>query len=230
MRTVSIVIIVVLFLVIVGVIIFSYFRYEKPQEKNEVYLIPLSIFARDGDKLIRTNFSVFSNGFFLGSGLTNQYDATLYKVPFNTSITVMNTNLPTQTYYRQRVDFLTDKNETTRVDLVLTKVGNLTVTSQTNNFKMNTTVSSDGYFKNMVICIDWSIHVIYAEIQNMSKIDSIENHTKCYQGQTLNNENFNFIIQYNSFGVMNDIDFISVSFYDFDETYTLRKTYKNNNI
>lgn len=230
MKTITIIILVVLFLGIIGAILWSHFKYEKPQEENTIYLIDLSIFALEHDKIVRTNYSVFSNGFYLGDGLTNEYGATLYKVPFNSSITIVNNNLPGQTYYKERVDFFTDKNETTRVNLILTEVGNLTIISESKKFKLNNTVKSDGYFKNMVICIDWSIHVLYAELLNLSRVDSLDNHTKCYQGPTLNNEEFNFIIQYNTFGLINQEDYIEMIFYDYDETYTERKNYKNNNI
>lgn len=227
MRTNSIIIVVVLFFVIVGAIIFIYFKYEKPKEENQVYLIDLAIFAKEEEKLVRTNYSIYVNGFYLGSGLTNEYDATLYKVPFNSTITIINSNLLEQKYYKNRIDLFTDKNETTRVVIDLVSVGNLTINSTKENYKINTTISTEDYFKNMLICLDWSIHVIFADIQNMTKTTNINNHTKCYQGPTLNKQNFNFIINYQTFGTVNKDDYIDVIFYDFDENYIRRQEYRN---
>jgi hypothetical protein len=226
----TIVILVVLFVIVIAAIVVVYFRFEKPKQENTVSLIDLSIFAYEGENRIRTNYSIFVDGFFFGSGLTNTDGAALYKVPLNSSITIINSNLPGQVYYKNPKMFFTDKNETTRVNLDLISVGNLTVNSTRDGFKINTSVSTAGYFKDMSICIDWSIHVIFAEIANMTKIPSINNHTKCYQGNTLENEEFSFIIIYNTFGIVNENDYIDVSFYDFDETYTKRLIYKNNNI
>lgn len=216
-----------MFFVLVGVIVVVYFKYEKPQEENKIYLIDLAIFAKEGEKLVRTNYTIFANSFYLGSGLTNEYDATLYKVPLNSSITIVNNNLPGQNYYKNRIDFFTNKNETTRVVINLVSVGNLTIDSKKENFKINTTISTEDYFKNMLICLDWSIHVIYAEIQNMTKTTNINNHTKCYQGPTLDNSDFSFIIDYQTFGIVNNEDYIDVNFYDFDENYTRRQVYRN---
>lgn len=226
----TILILVVLFVIVIAAIVVVYFRFEKPKQENTVSLIDLSIFAYEGENRIRTNYSIFVDGFFFSSGLTNEGGATLHKVPLNSSITIINSNLPGQVYYKNPKMFFTDKNETTRVNLDLISVGNLTVNSTRDGFKINTSVSTAGYFKDMSICIDWSIHVIFAEIANMTKIPSINNHTKCYQGNTLENEEFSFIIIYNTFGIVNENDYIDVSFYDFDEIYTKRLIYKNNNI
>ena len=230
MRTGTIIILVVLFVGIIGVIFYVHYKFEKPKEENTIQLVDLSIFAQEGSKLIRTNYTVYSNGFFYGSGLTNEFGATLFKVPLNTTITIINSNLDGQNYYRNRIDFYTDKNETTRIVLNLVKVANLSITSVVDDFKINTTIYSPGYFKNTVICLSWSVHVIFAEIVNMTKIDALENNTKCYQGPTLDNNEFNFLIQYNTFGKVDKIDHITVSYYDFDEVYIRRQTYKNNNI
>jgi len=233
MKTFSIIVIIILFFGLIGGILFVHYKYEKPKEQNVIYLIDLSIFAQEGNNLVRTNYSVYSNGFFIGNSLTNEYGAALYKVPLNSTITIINSNLEGQNYYKNRIDFFTEKNETTRVIIPLISVGNLTVITNNSNYKINATVSSNGYFKNMIVCLDWSIHVIFAEINNMTQIQNIGNTTKCYQGSTLDNNNFNFIINYQTFGNVDLNDYINVNFYDFDENYKLRKNYKigvlNNN-
>jgi len=223
----AVIISIILFVILIGAIIFVYYKYEKPAQENKIYLIDLSIFAKEGDKLIRTNYSVFSNGLYLGDGLTNEYGATLYKVPFNSTITIINSNLPGQKYYKNRVDLFTDKNETTRVNLDLISVGNLSINSNISNYKIYTEVSTPGYFKNTIVCLNWSIHVIFAEIIDLQKTTTLENNIKCYLGPTLNNNKFNFSITYNTFGTLNSEDYIYMNFYDLEENYTLRNSTKN---
>lgn len=228
MKTISIVLIIVLFLGLVGTILYLHYKVEKPLEENgNIQLINLSIFAQDENQnLVRTNYTIFIDGFYFGSGITNEYGAVLHKVPLNKSLTITNSNLEGQTFYKKNINLLTDKNETTRVVLNLISVGNLTVTHNISNYKINTTISSDGYFNSPVICLYWSVHVIFGEIENMTQIPTKENNTKCYQGITLDKSKYSFLIKYSSFGSVSENDFINVLFYDFDNNiYTLRKVY-----
>lgn len=231
MKTITIIILVILLIGIFGGIFYLNHRFEKPKEaENVVNLVDLSIFAQEGDKLVRTNYTILVDGFFLSSGVTNEYGAVLSKVPLNASITIKNNNLPGQTYYKTENYFYTEKNETTRVVLRLVSVGELKINATKENYKFNVSVSSEGYFKNTIICLGWSSHVIFAEIEGLSRIENIENNTKCYQSSTIDNSQVNFTLKYNTFGTITSEDYINLIFYDFDKEYTRRQTHQIVNI
>lgn len=233
MKTSNIVIIVIIFLLIVGGILFVYFRYELPKKQERIEFVNLNILAiRKDNLLVKTGYTVFVDNYFFTAGNTSDRAAVLVRVPLNSSITIVNKNLENQSYYINEQNTTTFINEPKRVVLELISVGNLNVTHNGTfgiGDEINLSILSEGYFKNMTICLDWSTHVLLAKIENLPKIEKIDKNVKCFSSKTLEeNEEINFTIVYNSFGYIDEKDFIDVNFYDFDDNYILRQTYEIN--
>ncbi len=227
MKTTSIIIIAIIFIILIGGVVAIYFIYEKP--KNEkTNLISLSIFAKENNKLIKTGYKIFVDGNFYTEGETEIRGAVLETVPFNKSIKISNFNLDNQSYYKDEVIIDTSINETKRVILTLIYPCMLNVTSDEklgDSSDMNLTIYCDGLFKNMSMCLDWSLHILVAKTTSFTEIQKIDRNNKCYSIKSLIDEEIIIPIEYYVFGDITKNDYINISFYDNEERYILRNSY-----
>ena len=232
MKISSIIIIIIIFLLITGGIIFLYFRFEKPRQEERREFVNLNILAEYNDELVKTGYTVFVNNSYYTEGETSDRAAVSIRIPVNSTIRVINKNIENQSFYENEEFTTTFINEPKRITLKLVSFGYLNIT-QTGNLgedtRINLSILSEGYFKNMTICLDWSNHILLAKIENIPKTEKIDKNAKCFSSKTLEkNDRLNITIMYNSFGILNENDFINVSFYDFEKNYILRQFYKIN--
>jgi len=219
---------IIIFILIVGGIFgYIYYKYERNVPDGEDY-VDLSIFAIEKETIsileketisrIETGYVIKVQNLNYSDKKTSSTGAVFDRVPINSSISIFNYNLENQTYYTDFVNFITSENKTYRVNLELIKVGELNVSYVADDEKINVTVLSSGEFRKMYFCFDYSLHILYVNVENKTKKEK-----NCYYGNDLKDgEEMLIQLKYSTFGTVSEEDFININF--FDESEKIQKS------
>jgi hypothetical protein len=230
---IGIIIFVVIILIISGILVYVYFKVEKPKHDETLQYVDLSIFAREIGLQVynETGYKLYSNGLFLSEGKTAKYGGVLEKIPLNKTILITSFNLENQDYYIYNKTFETSENKTYRVDLDLVKPGNLSfeqVGIFSNNEFLYLNATAIGENRGLYYCITWSKHIIFANSILDTRVVRNDSLIKCYDfGNLQNGSKKEIRIEYKKFGIIDKDDFILLKFYDFEDK--LRTIYNLNN-
>ena len=222
----AIIILIILFLIILSIFGYMYFKYEKPAQKQaNIQFANLSIMAKYNNKAVVTDYELLLNNFEKRQSKTLEQGFVLEVVAVNTSIKLYNIN---GSYYKSEVNQLIDKSDTYRLILELEKIGNLSFSSSRIDEKdINLLVSSAGATRNLTLCFKWSTHLISIELINYTGVRT-DNYDRCfYTNKNLKDETLNLTLKYNNWGELDEKDSIEV--FGLDELGILTK-YNINNI
>jgi hypothetical protein len=228
MKIIAIIILVIIFGGVIFGIIWTYKNYEKPlQEQNQTF-VDVNILAYNGENLVKTGYNLYTNNSLYSTGNTSDRAATIIEVPENNSVKVENFNIENQTFYKTNLELQTFTGLPKRVVLSLDNPGLLNITHKGKfgeNLYLYLIIKSQGYFKNLTVCLDWSSHILTAELINMQRNYNLSD--KCYDAKTLEkNETYYIDMGYVYFGNIDKNDYINLSFYDFDDNYSKRQFYE----
>ena len=219
------------FIILVGLGIYTYYKFEKPAQNDVVEYADLNIYAVEQNESLQqkasvlTNFDIYVDNVFYKNGSTVLGGATLIRVPINKSITLINKNTVTQTYYVNLIEFYTDKTKSPfRLTFNLVSPSDIKFTQDgilnSDGGIINLTLSSLGYVNKIDFCIDWGKHIIKVspnDFQEISKPKRMEKLYRCYStGKNLNNDNFTISLTYRIFGDVDKADYIKLIFIDED--------------
>lgn len=195
------IILAILCIVIAVTLTFFYFKYQVPLNKE---YSNVSISAEYDGKKIKTGFIVDGT-----SGETNEaYE--LVKVQKNKEILVENINLENQSFYKisQRINITKDNQ---RIDLKLEKPIEPEVQIVDGNpiaIQIDTPL-----FKDMKICLTWSLNYVFVNAQNLTSIEKLkgyENWDRCYETD-FSSGSMKVYVDYSEFNTILERDYINIS-------------------
>ena len=216
-----------LLFIVVGGITAVYLLYEQPKQAQiSQNYVNLSISSLDEKgNFIKTGFIVYVNNSLYSSGNTTELGYTLNQIPQNEEIVVYNQNLENQTYYTYIYHKGIYDSLPSRIELQLQKPSDLNITSDKilgqGDSKINLNISSKGIFKDAIMCIKWSVHILtintgFILIDTPKELSSYD---KCYDlNRTIVNSTMPVSIFFSSFGDLYN-DFIYVRLADREMTY-----------
>jgi len=179
-----------LFLVLIGLIMFFYFQFEKPAKiELESKTITFNIMAIDytNETQIITGYTTSVDGVVTDSQKTLIDGRILFTAFINKSIQICNKNLENQYYYvscyNKNINDLTP--DSNRVNLMLYSPGILNITAdsllgQKDIVILN--VSSDKLYKKAIFCLKWSSHLysVNTKFKSIIKPEAYYIYDKCY--------------------------------------------------
>lgn len=217
-----------------GTGLYFYYYYEKPIQDKETQYTELSIaaFNPKTNENMKVNYNIMmgSKTNFYRNGTTSKSGFIREKVPTNVTYFIYNfkgNNLDTKTYYTNfnKVDGFNQGPH--RVILKMLNPGNLSII-QDREFSENKNISlfiaTDSTYKNIHICATWSTHILTVKFplkfEEINKFDKYKDYIRCFNTQT-NLENprdyFKFDVNYETFGILDENDYIKLAFIDYDE-------------
>lgn len=206
---------IVIILIAVGVFGYIYYFYEKPikEEAAKNITAPISISFVNNNKKVETPFVITINSFNRIESTSTLGGYSSVEIPINSSIVIENVN---GSYYKSSMPLFVASTETKRLDIEVTRFGNLTI-NNTGNMELNNItmfLTSTGLFKNFKICYTWSTHIIKIDSPEVPSARSSE-YDRCSNSlYTLDNSKMNFTLDISRFGVLDYRDFISFDFID----------------
>lgn len=149
------IIIIICVLVLIGGIIYAIYYIATLPTINEIEYREILIDAKDGNKPIITNFSIYGNGSLLLNSITRDDSYVKVKIPLGYNLNIYPTH---QNYYSKREVIGRSKHT-----ILLEKIGNITITqnnklSEGNSVILNLT--TDSINKNIGACVRWSNNII----------------------------------------------------------------------
>jgi len=206
----KILIVFILAIILAGTGLVIYFQYEKPTQEVGLVYANINIKALHDGEQVPVDYKIIIDNYGERSGRTLSTGYILEKILVNSTVSVENVN--SSEYYKVVKNLNIDKEDNYRVDLNLEKIGAINVTHKLDFNKPSEvllTTKSTGIYKNMRICSKWSIHILNVEILNFSDGKRIEGYDRCFNiDKTLNNEIYNFSIKYNTWGQIDERDYI----------------------
>jgi len=195
----KIVISIILIVLLVGGLLAVYLIYEKPNGQVEITSANISILAKEGNNLIKTNYSI--NSILNQEGETSRLGYIQVSVPINQEIEISNINQENQNYYTTIMKLNLTDFSNKRVDLLLTKPKEVSV-----NYKkgenISVTLSSEDY-RNVLICIHWlgGYISVKSNLTIIEKPENYLNYTRCYDlNKSLSGNTETFELTYKTFG------------------------------
>lgn len=224
---------IILLASLVGVMIYLFLKFEKPQQELVEQYVNISISASDEntpDNNIIVGYEISgTDSNYFKSGSTFKYGAVLEKIPFNHSyqIKTVPENNESYDYYSGFSTFDTFSYEPIHVKFLLQKPGIVRLTSNNslydNNLSLNVKLKSGEYYKNIIFCTTWGLHVVRinfeSEFNEITNPVLYQNYDKCFETKrTLTDVNNSLIIpfHYKYIGMMDEQDFISFVIMDSD--------------
>lgn len=214
-----IIFIFVIFIIIAGGLILLYFYFEKPAEDNiKNNIVDLSIFAKESNNNIETNYTIYKDETFYSEGITLLNGAVYDSVFINNSIEICNKNINNQEYYIEckQLSLYGGKLPPQRIELNLHKRQNLTITYEKQYLNLKLMLFSE-YQKNLYLCFKYSAHLLNANLVNFqeTKLTNYSYYDKCYDLKTnLINETKTFNIEYKIWGNLDLSDYIDILIID----------------
>ena len=230
MGTKLVLFVALVFIILIALGVYTYFKFEKPAQKDVVEYADLNIYAMDKNdstqQNIVTNFNLYADGTLYKNGSTVLGGGTLVRVPINKSVILINKNTENQHYYANLINLYTDKLKSPyRLIFQLVNSGDITITQNgtldRNQGPLSVTLTSIGYVNKLDFCIDWGTHIIKVStnstFQEIDKPQRLEKYYRCYSsGVNLDNSNITIPLNYMTFGDLNDNDYIKLVFLDED--------------
>lgn len=187
------VIFVIFLLLFVGLFAYIYFVYEKPSQKDIEDTIDLSIAAhleKTPDKKIEIDYEIIGkNVSFTKKGRTSPSGFILEKIPVNYEYIIYGFSPKGKNYYSFSREFSTKSNKNRQIRLEIEESANLKLNSDdllrnNKNLSLEIIQTSSGEYKNPIICIKESFHLIEVNlIGNYENIEKPSNYSKfsdCY--------------------------------------------------
>jgi len=214
----------VIILIIVGIFLIIKF-YHKPQEqeipKTKIFLESKDI-TDDSRKSV--DYTIAINNRTIKTGKTSEKSLEEINLEItNNTYSIFYNGSPL--YYNHWIE--RELKDGDVVTLELRKIGKLNVSVSDNiihygenEFVVRTSVE-DGYWRGLIVCLDYSINIVYAEIDTYVRTARVKNWLKCYDvGKTLTpeNPNFWFKVKYNT-RELNEYDYINIILVDRDILY-----------
>lgn len=205
----AILILLVFVMVLVGT--FTYIYFNQQDEISNPQEAILTVSAESNGKKIFTGFKVNGEEFN-----TSTFGYSMVKVPRGYLINIENVNLEGQSYYKEFSTINISEN-VVRHDLLLKELKNLTVKVKDEN-PVNLTIYSDDY-RDLRFCLIWSLKYIFVNspFQEIEKPTEFKGYDRCYKTDIslLKNET-TILINYQELGVINEKDYINVTFFNED--------------
>ena len=233
------IVIFIIFLLLAGILVFAYFKYEKPIKKDGelvIYYTNLTIFAEDMEKnQIKTTYLVFVNNTLYDGGITDIYGGVRQRVATNNTYSIRNENLYGQNYYTSEIDFTANQPEkNNKITLKLEEFGELGI-NQSGIFGIDKNISlelsENKSFQHLMYCLKWSELLIFVNSEDKKTDNIVDDNYKCYNPDINLNEkqNYTININYDLISPITSNDYLRVQFYDKDEllsqNYTKRQEY-----
>lgn len=217
----GIIVLCILIFIIVGGLIYIYYVYEKPQEINDFVYSNITVYAFDAEKRIEIDYIIESLNSSINSS-TFLTGAIQHQILVNNSFKVYNVN---NIYYKTEISIQNDHPDNYRINLNLTKPGNLEI-YQYGIFGIDTSIDLktivSGVYLDSKLCLDWSTHLIKVELENYNMTNKTI-YDRCYYVGNLKDEEKIFKLKYKQFGKLDSRDFIDVYFID---SLDNKKTFK----
>ena len=223
---------------VLGILFFIWYFYERPLQKEYSDYVDVAISAilvdhpnesmtgvEKSSKMAVTGYEI--RGLDIDvyrNGKTLQKAPIIEKLPYNHSYELKNHNLENQRYYTSKINFLTNFRDRKRINLKIIKPGTISLAHRGflgYNDVLTLLVDSKGYYKDPILCVRWSLHIIDVEI-NLTEIEIDDNlhqnsngYTRCYEfNRSLYNERVEIPLRYKFWGKVTDIDFIKFKIMD----------------
>jgi len=205
----------------------AFYYFENPFSSSGEYQ-NISIYAVDSitNKQVETGYVIKANNAVYDFGNTSKEYIIREKIPLESNIEILSKNINDQDYYTEKIKFFTNssilesqRGNPKRIKMILEKPGNLNV-QKTGLLHVaenpQVYVETETILKDLVVCVDWSFHFFYAELNNLSNTDRIKNKEECYFiNETLKNgKKIQFSLDYKEFQQPNSQDYILLEFYD----------------
>lgn len=214
-----------LIVILLGSVFFFFWqKYEKPIQEEIKNNINLSIFSNENGKRVVTGYEIYVNNEQVYNGTTLVDGLSFVSVTKNHELEVRNYNLEGQNYYIDRQKINTTSINLTQVRLKLEKPSPLNVqivNDYLNEEYLIFNLTTSNLFKNLVVCSEWGINIIYLkgdyEPFGMPP-ENYKTYDKCFNiGETLNStSNVTLEFNYKQWGNFNDDDFLRFVFIDQD--------------
>lgn len=204
---------------ITGGFYYVYNYIELPSKEKNTFT-EINIYALDEDRnYLKTGYSIYEGSSLIKEGTTNSKGFVLEEIQINSSFSIFNTNLDNQNYYSNPIEIVSYEDLNPRIELKLIKIGNVSLKdsgSLEDSTSFNAFFGINDNLKNTVICLDWGIHIIKADIEEVELINEIEDYNKCYSYGDLSNQQLNIKIDYKTFGTLGSSDYLELIFYHKD--------------
>jgi len=215
------VIFLIIFILLLSIGGFIYYKYHYLSIKTGNNFNNYSISAIDENgNLIKTNYEIYLDNIFYKNGETNRRGVILVQLASNKKVDIINKNLKSQNYYSNIISFNSTNNSIYRAQLFLIEPSEIKIKEiNRTKDKINLKLSTDKIVKNLKVCLKYSSHVIFARVKGkniVKKLDRFSNYVYCYDlNENLNKTNSILLsIDYETFGKLNDKDYINISIID----------------
>lgn len=218
--------IVILLIIFLSVLGYIYFVYEKPSQDVIEETVNLSISAhleKTPDKKIEIDYKIIGKNIsFTKKGRTSPSGFILEKIPANYKYTIYGFSPEGKNYYSFSRDFNTLNKINRQIRLEIIESANLRLNGNgllknNENLTLEITQTSSGEYKNPIICLDESFHLIEVILDgNYEKVEKPSNYSKFNDCYDINhsfssiNSKKTFNIRYRKWASLDSSDFIKV--------------------
>jgi hypothetical protein len=215
---------------IVGVFVFIYIVFEMPlQEEQPVINKNISIRMLDGKTQVENGFIVTLDESTVPylEGNTTKSNYIFFTVPLNRTFSIF--NYGNNIYYTLVNKWFYSDSSNLRVDFELRRIGELNVSLEgmlgVNN-PFNLTLTPNGTFQFIVICVRWSENIMSVDINNTERKEPpkrlLNKVDRCFALKETITSKLSVPINYRVFGDLVDEDYLDVYIIDGDLRYNIR--------